>query len=58
MDIKCLGISWASGQYGLSKPSGGRNRYFYRGVSQSTTIEAQDSGQLLVSAKGVFNEGD
>jgi hypothetical protein len=56
--IKCLGISWASDQYGLSRPSGSGNRYFYWDVPQSTTIEIQDSGQLLISAKAVFNDGD
>jgi hypothetical protein len=51
--IKCLGISWASGQYGPYGPSAGGNCYFFWDISQPSTVEGQDSGQLLTSEKAV-----
>src|SRR5271169_708717 len=44
-NITCLGISWASAQYGPYGPSGGGNCYFYWDISQPSPMASQDSGQ-------------
>ena len=56
--VKCLGTSWAYGQYGPSGPSGGGNCYFFWDISQPSTNTAQDSGQLLISATAVCTNSD